>query len=291
MRVISHRTGLVALVALAAVPMAGSVSAQQQEQLARPDITVTGTPIPDASQMTAGPEIKGIISARGADKFQVTAPDGTKSVIAINQSTRIKGSSGLFGGGGKQDAGALLNGLPVTVKTMQWPGGLLASQITFRNGDLKTANMIRNGTDQRFAEQTAATEALRGRMADIDKYNIKSTTNVHFDTGKAQLSPEAKAELCNAANQAEGVDNALMLVVGYTDSTGSDEINQALSEKRASSVINYLQQACHWKPYRMLTPTGMATADPLASNDTPDGKAQNRRVAVNVLVSKGLDGM
>ena len=41
----------------------------------------------------------------------------------------------------------------------------------------------------------------------------------------------------------------------------------------------------------MLTPTGMATADPLASNDTPDGKAQNRRVAVNVLVSKGLDGM
>lgn len=291
MRVISHRTGLVALVALAAVPMAGSVSAQQQEQLARPDITVTGTPIPDASQMTAGPEIKGIISARGADKFQVTAPDGTKSVIAINQSTRIKGSSGLFGGGGKQDAGALLNGLPVTVKTMQWPGGLLASQITFRNGDLKTANMIRNGTDQRFAEQSAATEALRGRMADIDKYNIKSTTNVHFDTGKAQLSPEAKAELCNAANQAEGVDNALMLVVGYTDSTGSDEINQALSEKRASSVINYLQQACHWKPYRMLTPTGMATADPLASNDTPDGKAQNRRVAVNVLVSKGLDGM
>ena len=41
----------------------------------------------------------------------------------------------------------------------------------------------------------------------------------------------------------------------------------------------------------MLTPTGMAAADPLASNDTPEGKAQNRRVSVNVLVSKGLDGM
>ena len=76
-----------------------------------------------------------------------------------------------------------------------------------------------------------------------------------------------------------------------TDSTGSQEFNQQLSEKRAGSVVNYLQQACGWKPYRMLTPTGMAEADPLGSNDTVEGKAQNRRVAVNVLVSKGLDGL
>ena len=56
-------------------------------------------------------------------------------------------------------------------------------------------------------------------------------------------------------------------------------------------MINYLQQVCKWKPYRMLTPTGMAESDPLASNDTPEGKAQNRRVSVNILVSKGLDGL
>jgi len=126
-------------------------------------------------------------------------------------------------------------------------------------------------------------------MGDIDKYNIKSTTNVYFDTGRAVISPSAKAELCATAAQAEATENALMLVVGYTDSVGSEEMNQALSEKRASSVINYLQQACRWKPYRMLTPTGMAESDPLASNDTPEGKAQNRRVSVNVLVSKSVD--
>jgi outer membrane protein OmpA-like peptidoglycan-associated protein len=80
-------------------------------------------------------------------------------------------------------------------------------------------------------------------------------------------------------------------VVGYTDSDGSDEFNQALSEKRASAVINYLQQDCRWKPYRMLTPTGMAESDPAADNSTPEGKAQNRRVAVNVLVSKSIDGI
>ena len=63
------------------------------------------------------------------------------------------------------------------------------------------------------------------------------------------------------------------------------------SEKRATTVINYLQQACHWKPYRVLTPTGMAMADPVADNTTPEGKAQNRRVAVNIMVSKAVDGM
>jgi outer membrane protein OmpA-like peptidoglycan-associated protein len=87
------------------------------------------------------------------------------------------------------------------------------------------------------------------------------------------------------------MDNALILVVGYADARGSEEYNQVLSERRAASVINYLQQHCGWKPYRMLTPTGMAEADPAADNTTIEGMAMNRRVSVNVLVSKGLDGM
>ncbi|MEP4785393.1 MAG: OmpA family protein, partial [Erythrobacter sp.] len=186
---------------------------------------------------------------------------------------------------------ALLNGLPVSVKTVEWNGGLIAEQVRFRDNDLKTASMIRTGTSQGFAEQTAATEALRGRVGDIDQYNIKGTTNVYFDTGKYALSSEARSNLCMAANQAGSTDNALLLVVGYTDSTGTYEINQQLSEKRASRVVNYLQQQCGWKPYRMLTPTGMAEADPAADNTTASGKAQNRRVAVNILVSKSVDGL
>jgi outer membrane protein OmpA-like peptidoglycan-associated protein len=138
-------------------------------------------------------------------------------------------------------------------------------------------------------QNAAATEALRGRLGDIDKYNLKSTTNVYFDTGKAVLSPGAKSELCAAAQAAGANENSLMLVLGYTDSTGSQDVNQALSEKRAAAVVNHLQQACKWKPYRMLIPTGMATSDPAADNTTPAGRAQNRRVSVNVLVSKALD--
>ncbi len=297
MRVISKRPGVRFLVALLAASASSSAFAQQeppqqqepqqqQQSPAGSNIVVYGESAP---AMTAGPEVKGVIIARNDDKMKVKTADGNSVVIAVNDSTKIKAGGGLFSSTSKLGADSLLNGLPVTVKTLQSGSDLVASQISLRKNDLKTASMIRNATDQRFEEQTAATESLRGRLGDIDKYNIKGTTNVHFDTGKAELSDQDKAELCTTATTAEATENALILVVGYTDSTGSDDVNQELSEKRANRVINYLQQKCGWKPYRMLTPTGMATADPLASNDTSEGKAQNRRVAVNILVSKSVD--
>ncbi len=290
MSLISKRARHLLLLGMLTMPVSTSLHAQSQAAPGN-DINVYGS-------RTEGPEIKGIITARKGDTLQVTTADGTRSTIAVNEATKVKASSGLFGSRGKYGTEALINGIPVTVKTVQADGGLVASQVTFKNNDFKTAAMIRNATDQRFgehetaiAQNAAATEALRGRVADIDNYIIKNTTNVNFDTGKAELTPEAKNNLCAAATTAENTNNALLLVVGYTDSTGSDEINQTLSEKRATRVINYLQQQCHWKPYRMLTPTGMATADPLADNTTPEGRAQNRRVAVNVLVSKAVEGI
>jgi OOP family OmpA-OmpF porin len=300
MDAVSKNTGILLLAAMLAGSATTSLAAQEQQQEQQqetpagdPSINVYGTQtMPDPAEMTKGPEVEGIISARNDDKVQVTTADGNSTIVAITDATKIKSSGGFLGlSRNKLAANSLLNGLPVAVQTLQWSGGLVASQIELKNKDLRTASMIRTGTDQRFAEQTAATEALRGRVGDIDQYNVKATTNVNFDTGKAVLSAQGQADLCAAASQAEGMDNALLLVVGYTDSTGGQELNQELSEKRAARVVNYLQQACGWKPYRMLTPTGMAEADPAADNDTVEGKARNRRVAVNILVSKGLDGL
>ncbi|MAF30349.1 MAG: cell envelope biogenesis protein OmpA [Croceicoccus sp.] len=261
--------------------------------------TAYGPQMPAMSEMTAGPDLDGIISARSGDRIQITAEDGTKTVLTVTDETRIKSSGGFLGlNKDRLAANELLNGIPVSVETLQWDGGLVAGEIDLKKKDLKTAEMIYNATDQRFGDNelaiqqnAAATEALRGRFGDIDKYNVKNVTNVNFATGKYNLSEQDKALLCNTASQADAMENALLLVVGYTDSTGSQEFNQVLSEKRAARVVNHLQQACGWKPYRMLTPTGMAEADPMADNSTPEGKAQNRRVAVNVLVSKAVDEM
>lgn len=255
----------------------------------------TGAP----ATLPKGPDIKGVISRRSADRMEITADDGTKTIVNVNDYTKIRSSKGLFGMSRQSLASnSLLNGLPVTVHTLQSGDALMASDIQFKDKDLKIANMIRTGTKQGFEEQTAATaevrqmaEALRTRFGDIDDYNIKTTTNVNFASGKTQLTEQGKADLCAVATQAQSIKNAMLLVVGYADNRGNEDLNQRLSDQRATRVVNYLQQACGWKPYRMLTPSGMATSNPLADNSTPEGRAQNRRVAVNVLVSKAVDGL
>ena len=296
-----HPRGL-ALIALLGAASATGLSAQTapdalpQEQ-GEVLTTVYGT-LPPLAEMDEGPRVTGMISARKGSRLQITGDDGTSTLVTLHPETEIRTRGGFLGIGNKTlDQSALMNGLPVIVKTSQYGQGLVASEVRFTSDDRQIAAMIRGGTQQQFGEQgeaikqnAAATEALRGRLGDIDKYNLKSTTNVYFDTGKAMISPAAKAELCSAAQQAGANENSLMLVLGYTDITGSQEVNQTLSEKRAAAVVNHLQQVCKWKPYRMLTPTGMATADPAADNTTAAGRAQNRRVSINVLVSKSLDG-
>ena len=286
--------------ALAALALPVTAGAQSQElepqagvQSGGETMTVVGTMPSDLTGMPEGPEFEGVISARDGDKVQVTSADGTRTVVAISPSTEIRSSGGFLGLDKDQLAASdLLNGLPVEVETVEWANrGLIATRVALKSKHLETARMIHTGTDQRFTANEAATEALRGRVANIDQYNVKGTTNVYFDTAKYNLSQQARAELCQAAEQAKATDNALLLVVGYTDSTGDYEYNQELSEKRAARVTNFLQQECDWAPYRMMTPTGMAEADPAADNTTEQGKAQNRRVAVNILVSKSVDGM
>ncbi len=300
MHMISNRPTASILFATVALALPASLAAQELPPISGDEtILVTGTPPDDLTGLAVGPELEGFISARNGDRMQVTGADGSITNVLIAPVTDIRSRGGFLGlSRTPLGADSLLNGLPVSVETVQWGEGLVASRVRFSNGDLETANMIRTGTGQQFAEQgaaieenAAATEALRGRVGDIDQYNIRGTTNVYFDTGRWRLTPQAESELCAAASEADAMENALLLVVGYTDSTGDQEYNQVLSERRAGRVVNYLQQECGWAPYRMLTPTGMSEADPQADNQTAAGRAQNRRVSVNILVSKALDGL
>jgi outer membrane protein OmpA-like peptidoglycan-associated protein len=284
---------------LAAVAIPACALSAQDAPVDNASITVNGVAPEDLTGLTEGPDVEGVISARHGGQLQVTGDDGAQTAVLVSDATKIQSSGGFLGlNHTKLDANSLLNGLPVTVKTVQWQGGLVARQIKFKSSKLETASMIRTGTAQKFgehdreiAQNAAATEALRGRVGDIDQYDIKGTTNVYFDTGKSALSPKAQNDLCAAANQAKSTDNALLLVVGYTDSVGSEDYNQTLSERRTGRVVNYLQQKCGWAPYRMLSPTGMSESDPAADNSTPEGRAQNRRVAVNIMVSKAVEGL
>ena len=286
MTALKKTAGIPLLLSALALPLAAPVAAQDND-----DINVYGSALVD------GPEIEGIITAKSGDKIQVTMENGQNTTIILDEGTEVKATGGFLGLGSKTlRTSQLMNGLPVEVDTLQFDGGLVASQVKLKASDLETAAMIRGATQQQFAEHradidanTAAAEALRGRMANIDQYNVRGVTNVYFDSGKWNISSEGQREICDIASQAQEMDNALLLVVGYTDSDGNEDYNQVLSERRASRVVNYLQQKCSWEPWRMLTPTGMSESDPAADNSTPEGKAQNRRVSVNILVSKAAE--
>ncbi|HDR9511022.1 OmpA family protein [Burkholderia cepacia] len=99
-----------------------------------------------------------------------------------------------------------------------------------------------------------------------------------FQTGKANLTAEAQDRLDQVAEQARGTQFRTVVVKGYTDSTGSAGLNQRLSERRAQAVAGYLRS--HGLQASNFSATGYGAANPVASNATAAGRAQNRRVEV-----------
>jgi OmpA-OmpF porin, OOP family len=103
---------------------------------------------------------------------------------------------------------------------------------------------------------------------------------IHFSTGRASIDPDSAGLLDRLIETALRCPTANIEVAGHTDSDGEDAANQALSEKRAQAVADYLVKA--GLPANRFTAVGYGSAQPIASNDTEEGKAQNRRIEFTV---------
>ena len=101
-----------------------------------------------------------------------------------------------------------------------------------------------------------------------------------FDFDKSVVRPDGKKSIDDALAKLNGVDIEMVIATGHTDSIGTDAYNQKLSERRARSVHDWLVK-CGISPSR-LTAKGFGESDPVASNATPEGRAQNRRVELVV---------
>jgi len=107
---------------------------------------------------------------------------------------------------------------------------------------------------------------------------ILSLTGVNFATNSAELTSHARTQLDNAINMLSEATNVVKVrVEGHTDSRGSASYNESLSTRRAVSVIQYLVRHGGIAADK-LTAVGMGETSPVASNDTADGRAMNRRV-------------
>ncbi len=105
---------------------------------------------------------------------------------------------------------------------------------------------------------------------------IVTLPGLFFDSGKSVLKPGARNTLAKIAEQLRMNPDARIEIEGHTDSVGSDSMNQALSEKRAAAVRDYL--ASRGLPGTRIAMAGLGEGSPVASNDTPAGRQQNRRV-------------
>jgi outer membrane protein OmpA-like peptidoglycan-associated protein len=237
--------------------------------------------------------IQGNIISHDGDKLVVRSSNGADTTVMLTPTTKVQAVVGLVGARREDHTPAeLINGLAVNVDTVQNGAELDAVTITFKPGDLKTAQTVQAGTAEAKQRIIAAQQENERkqkeneqRLSMIGQFDVKAKTSVYFDTGKTTINAQGKTDLKAIAEQLAQTPGGLIRVVGFTDSTGSAASNQKLSNQRASAVTAYLLSECAVPGNKFASPAALGAT--LAGDDTDaSNKAQNRRVTVSILISK-----
>lgn len=134
----------------------------------------------------------------------------------------------------------------------------------------------------RLEQELTATQAKLSEFAQVaekqDNMVITLNGSVLFKTGESTLMPIAQQRLAEVASVLKEHEGKKIVVQGHTDSQGSDSDNMALSQARAQAVSSYL--ITQGVPQNMISAQGMGETMPIASNDTAEGRANNRRVEI-----------
>ena len=170
------------------------------------------------------------------------------------------------------------------VQYSQLQDKLRTSAVAQLGAERNQVNQLGSALVQSEAKAARAMESLN-KIAQVKEEArgmvITLSGQVLFVTGKSELLPAARDQLDQVAIALKDQGSLKPMVVeGYTDSVGSDATNQKLSKDRAESVRAYL--VSKGVPSDKITSVGKGKANPVASNDTPEGRANNRRVEIIV---------
>jgi len=266
------------------------------------------------AQITAGKdaEVKGMIITRDGDSLTVKTTQGEKVVVLFTDKTKVQQPKGVFRHKTMAET-ALIPGLAVSVKGQGTDNGQIsADTIRFSADDLKTAQQIQAGlhpTTEQVAANTATgaantatneqqakgisanasdVEAANKRFSELTDWDTKGVAIMTFPTGSAAITADGKAALQQLATTAKSMKGYLIQVKGFASTTGDPKKNQELSDQRANAVVVALQQ--DGVPlHNIVNPAAMGTTDPLASNETSEGRDLNQRVQVKLLVNRGIN--
>lgn len=273
-------------------------------------------------------KLKGFVVAKDDSSFVLRDSVGVDTKIQFDQTTNIRTKGGFLRAGDKVAATQIIRGLNIEVEGRgNASGGLDATRVRFEEGDLRTAQSIDTRVtpaEERITEAEQNAQRLAGqidelmevsntvrgeakaaqgtadaavsgvnatnqRISTIDDFIVQSSATVNFRVNSSQLSPEAKAQLDQVARSVMMLKGYTIEVTGFASADGNAQRNRVLSQNRAQAVIDYLVEIHNIDLRRFTQSYGFGANRPVADNASREGREQNRRVEVRVLISKGLN--
>jgi len=268
-------------------------------------------------------KVQGIIKSRSGPDIILKTTNDPNMVVMLTDSTDVGQVQGVLKARSKRmSMAALIPGLAISVEgDYNDQNVLVARKIRFKGNDLEQAEAIDAGMhdtkvqtqknqeelqkqneelkaqnealqkhQQAIEANQAAIDAAVARFGQLDDYYIMDEVTVYFGNGKIKVDPQYVSQLTTLAQNASKVNGYMIEVKGYASATGSAAMNQKLSQQRAENVVNVLIQQGNVPLTRMLAAGAMGESDQVASNQTVEGQAENRRVVVRVLLNKAIAG-
>ncbi|MEJ7622582.1 MAG: OmpA family protein [Pyrinomonadaceae bacterium] len=272
-------------------------------------------------------KIKGIVVAKDdANTLVIRDSVGVDTRVVIESNASIKNKA--FFGGDSFPVTSLVRGATLEVEGRgDSTGKVSVNKVRFDKGNLQTAQAIdtrvtpaedRLSAAEQNAERisgqidelmaisnaakggakaaqdtadaaVAGVNATNQRITQLDDYVVQTTATVNFKLNSAVLSPEAKASLDQVATAALTLKGYAIEVTGFASADGSTQKNKSLSDRRAQAVKEYLIENHNIPLRRMSTSYGFGELQAVADNTTREGREQNRRVEVKLLVSRGIN--
>lgn len=261
-------------------------------------------PVPNGAKM----KFKGVVIDRDSDTFTIRDRNRTDYRVLLTDDSSIKTYGGFLRFGKKYAVTDILRGLIVEVEGRgDTQGQLVADKIRFNESDMRAAittdtrvNPVETNQERLSGQMdelyTVAAEARKEvaaaneRISALDDYDVEDSATVNFAVNSAVLTAQSKQRLDELAAKALNSKSYMIEVAGHTDSTGNEAKNFALSRQRAEAVIQYLAVNHKIPVRRFVSPMGYGKTDAVADNKTANGRAQNRRVEVKMLLNRGLSG-
>lgn len=272
-------------------------------------------------------KIKGVIVSKDDQStFIVRDTVGVDTKITVAPNASIKNNSTF--GGDKYPVTSLVRGLNVSVEGVgDSTGAVAVNKVRFDKSNMLTAQSIEarvapaedrltaaEQNAQRVSGQidelmaisnaakggakaaqdtadaaVAGVNATNKRITDLDDFVVQSSATINFKVNSAVLSTDAKSQLDQIAAAATGLKGYMIEVTGFASAEGSVKANKALSERREKAVREYLIEQ-HNISLRRFTPSyGFGELQAVADNTTREGREQNRRVEIKLLVSRGIN--